>query len=181
MSNELVATPYARALLGIAVDEGSLRNTREQFANVMKLVRDSEDLARVFSSATISGEERNRVVDVLATRLALSRTLRNFLFVLSDRRRLGVLADIERVFQRLSDAHLGVIRAEAVSSVRLSVAQTTRLKNTLAQITGKTVVVSNTVDPQLIGGVQVKVGGKLFDASVRTQLRQLRSAILSDL
>ena len=101
--------------------------------------------------------------------------------MLSDRRRLGVLADIERVFQRLSDAHLGVIRAEAVSSVRLSVAQTTRLKNTLAQITGKTVVVSNTVDPQLIGGVQVKVGGKLFDASVRTQLRQLRSAILSDL
>ena len=65
--------------------------------------------------------------------------------------------------------------------MRLSVAQTTRLKNTLAQITGKTVVVSNTVDPQLIGGVQVKVGGKLFDASVRTQLRQLRSAILSDL
>lgn len=181
MANETIANPYAQALLGLAVEQGALRPMRDQLAQVVKLLDRSAELEAVFANPTVSTEERHKVVEVIATRLALSKVLRNFLFVLSDRRRLPVLRDIEEVFQKLADKHLGVMRAEAVSSTQLSVAQMTRLKNTLSEKTGKTVLVSNTVDPDLLGGLQVKIDGRLYDASVRTRLRTLREAILQDL
>lgn len=181
MANETIANPYAQALLALAIEQGALRPLRDQLAQVVKTVDSSPELETVFANPTIATEERNKVVEVVATRLALSKVMRNFLFVLSERRRLPVLRDIEMVFQRLADAHLGVMRAEAVSSTQLSLAQITRLKNTLSEKTGKTVLVSNTVDPSLLGGLQVKIDGRVYDASVRTRLRNLREAILQDL
>jgi F-type H+-transporting ATPase subunit delta len=181
MANENVATPYAKALLSLAVEQGALRPLRDQLEQLVKLLDRSPELAAVFANPTVSTEERNRVIDVVSTRLAMSKVMRNFLFVLSQRHRLPVLRDIEAVFQQLADAHLGVVRAEAVSSAQLSVAQMTRLKNSLTEKTGKTVLVTNTVDPSLLGGLQVKVDGKVYDASVRTRLRSLREAILHDL
>ncbi|MFT4703472.1 MAG: F-type H+-transporting ATPase subunit delta [Bradymonadia bacterium] len=181
MAKHTVAAPYAKALLGIAVEQGALRPMREQLEGVANLIVRSKELRSTLSNPTVTPGERMKVIDVVATRLAVSKTLRNFLFLLSDRNRLSVVIEINEEFGRLADVHLGVLRAEAVSSEQLSVTQMTRLKNTLAEKTGKTVLVTNRVDASLLGGLQVKVAGKIYDASVKTRLRQLREAILNDL
>ncbi len=176
-----VATPYAMALLSVAVEQGSIRSVREQLDKVVGLIGESDDLRIVFSNPTVSETERMAVVDVLSTRLGLSRTSRNFLMLLAEKRRLGLLPDIAQVFGQLADAQVGVVRARVLSSASLNVTQATRLKNTLAEMTGKTVVVTNDVDPDLIGGMRVEVGGKVYDTSVATQLRKIREAILEDI
>lgn len=176
-----VATPYALALLDLAVDQGTLPAVRAQLEKLADAVRQSRDLQIAFGNPTISTAERKRVVEALAGLLALSPTTRNFLYVLAEKGRLGALGDIATAFGRLADERTGAARAEVVSSAPLTSEQLSRLTAALADKTGKTVTLSNAVDPALLGGIRVAVDGKVYDTSVATQLRKLREAILSDL
>jgi len=177
MARTRIAKPYAKALLDLAVDQGTLEKIDKEMQRMGDLVRRSEDLRNVFSNPVMTTEERHRVIGELAQRLVLSTTTRNFLLVLADKRRLAHFVEIAEAFQELSDERRGVVRAEVRSPVPLSSAQQLSLKTVLEKITGKSVVTNALVDADLIGGLQVKVGGRVYDASVRTQLEQLRLAV----
>ncbi|MCB9507801.1 MAG: ATP synthase F1 subunit delta [Myxococcales bacterium] len=176
-----VADIYALALLDLTVANGTLQAVREQLDQLASLLQTSRELNVAFSNPTLTMAERERVVDALAQRLSLSKTTRSFLMVLASKGRLPAVQDIATAFGRLADERTGVLRARCVSSVPLSVTQTTRLKAMLSELTGRTVMVSNDIDPSLLGGVRVHVAGKVYDTTVATQLQQLRGAILNSL
>lgn len=181
MALSAVATPYAMALLDLAVDTGTLSTVRGQIDRIDALYAKSPELQVAFGNPTISTDERKKVVQSLAVSLALSPTTKNFLLVLAEKGRLAALPDIAAVLGRLADERTGVAKAEVVSTAPLDAGQMARLQATLGTMTGKTVTLSNTVDPSLIGGLRVSVDGKVYDTSVAMQLRKLREAILSDL
>jgi F-type H+-transporting ATPase subunit delta len=104
--------------------------------------------------------------------------VRNFYALLIDQRRLVDLPAIREEYARLADEAAGRTRAEVVSASPLSDAQRERLRRALASRTGKQVELSERVDPSLVGGAIATVSGLVFDGSLRTQLDQLRSALM---
>lgn len=176
-----VAAPYATALLEIAVSQGTTNAIRQQLNRVMEVYTASTELRVAFSNPTLTVADRSAIVKGLVVPLGLARTTQNFLLVLAEKGRLVALPDIAKMFNKLADEKMGVVRAEVVSSVSVTDGQLTRLKASLAQLTGKTIQIETRVDEALIGGLQIHVDGKVYDTSIATQLQKLRESILSSL
>jgi len=109
--------------------------------------------------------------------LELSEGMRAFLGLLLEKDRLQYLAQIERDYSRLADEMAGIIRAAVTASRELDAKQQQAIKAGLEQQTGKQVELSVAVDDELIGGLQVEIGGRLFDGSLKTQLKRIEDTL----
>jgi F-type H+-transporting ATPase subunit delta len=178
MSQARVAVPYAKALLDVAVAQKTVSKLRTQVEALGVAWERSVDLRQVFSNPTVTLDERRAVIDALAKQNSLDRTLRNFLMVLAEKRRLRALGEIATEFLRLADQHEGILRARAFASTEMSMVQKSRLKRQLAEQTGKKIELEVVVDPTILGGLRIQVGSKMYDASLRTRLQGLRDSLL---
>ncbi len=171
-----VARRYARAILALADEQGSL----EQMAAELQLLRavaEDGDIAQALANPLLSATTRRALAQTIADTLKLSPTGRNFVSLLADHRRLDQLVGIAREFERLLDARLGRVRATVSSAVPLSDAQRTAVVTAFERALGRTVLAETRIDPALLGGVVVDVEGTVYDGSVRTQLRTLATRI----
>ena len=121
--------------------------------------------------------ERRGVLGAVCDRLGVKPSVKNFLLFLIDQRRLIDFEAIREEYARLADEAAGRMQAEIVSASDLQEAQRERLTNALARRTGRQIELVVKVDPELIGGVIAKVGGVVFDGSLRTQLSQLHDSL----
>lgn len=181
MANSAIAYPYAKALLELSVSRNELEKNRDGLAKIAKSLEDSADLRNVFANPIITEDERKKVVSAIAQQAKLTKTATHFLLLLAEKRRLAAFADIFDAFSRQADEHLGIVRAEVWSSIKLTPMQLTKLQKQLAERTGKTVELSTALDPDLIGGIRVRIEDTIIDASLATRLDQLRETILKDI
>jgi len=112
--------------------------------------------------------------------MGASRTLRNYLFVIVDQRRAGMLPEIEQAFSALLDARQGITQASVISAAELTAKERAELGAALAKLTGKKVQAQFKADPALIGGAVVRIGSTIYDGSVRAQLDRLRARMISE-
>jgi len=103
--------------------------------------------------------------------------VRNFLFVVIDRRRADLLGEMAAAFEAALDERLGVVRVEVRSAVPLDTGQQAALGQELSKVANKQVRCEFFVDPLLIGGVVARMGSTVYDGSVRTQLETLRERL----
>jgi F-type H+-transporting ATPase subunit delta len=103
--------------------------------------------------------------------------MRNFLGLLLQKDRLKFLGQISNVYRVLADELSGTVRAQVTSAAELGGAQREAIRLALEKQTGKTVELRVHVDPSLIGGLQVGLGGKVFDGSVKTQLKRIAATL----
>lgn len=181
MSQATVAIPWAQALLDISVAKNELRGARGWLDELASLMNNAPDLRSAFGNPTVSVAERKGILTELSTRLNWSVSFRNFVFLLNDRRRLPYVPAIAREFRRLADQHDGILRATARTAVSLDSVQVALLRNALQNLTGRKVEVEQSVEPGLIGGLQVYIDGRVYDTTVRAQLDGLRQSILKEL
>jgi F-type H+-transporting ATPase subunit delta len=174
MRSTAAANRYARALFSLAQDEDSVETTREELADMARLLASSPDLHRRLFQPLHPVDERRRVLVSVCERGGGSQTIQNFFAYLVDQRRLIAFAAIREEFERLADNAAGRVRAEVLSASPLRDEQRARLAETLNRRTGKQVDLSVRVDPSLLGGAIATVDGLVFDGSLRTQLSQLR-------
>jgi F-type H+-transporting ATPase subunit delta len=171
------ARRYARALFSIASEQDAVESARSELARLAALLDEQADLRHAVFRPLHPVGERRAVLRKLCERLGISASVRNFLSFLVDQRRLIDFATIRREYERLADEAAGRLRAEVVSASELPPAQRERLKSALARHTGREIELDVVVDPSLIGGAVAKVGGVVFDGSLRTQLQQLRDTL----
>jgi len=100
--------------------------------------------------------------------------------LLVDKDRMKYVGDIADELDRQVDLHDGNVRATVTTATKLELAQIERIKSALVAMTGKQVILTTEVDPLLIGGVTTRIGDKVLDGSVRTQLSTLRQTILEE-
>lgn len=181
MSQTMIAQPWSKALLELVVSTGELAQTRAQLDALAAQVAQSPDLRNVFSNPTITISERKSVIEALATGSGWSRTVKNFMLLMADRRRLPSVAAIAETFSALADAHEGIVRAQVSVASELTEVQKASLLQALSKLTGKRVEVQTQLEPALVGGMRVKVDGKVYDTTVRAQLDGLRQSILKEL
>lgn len=177
MRSTAAARRYARALFSIASDDGAIDAVGTDLDRMAALLDESSELRHALFRPLHPVKERRAVLQSVCERLGIRGSVRNFLVFLIDQRRLVDFESIHREFVRLADEAAGRMQAEVVTASELPDDQRQRLAAALARRTGRQVELVVKVDPALIGGAIAKVGGVVFDGSLRTQLSQLHDSL----
>ncbi|MFB6262990.1 MAG: ATP synthase F1 subunit delta [Bradymonadaceae bacterium] len=178
MSNEAVAERYAEALYELGDEHGAVDAFRDQITGVAEAFEESGELRSTLLNPGIGVDERREVVRGLAEAWELDQMVLNFLLLLLDNDRVRDLPAIAEAFRDRIDEEEGNVRATITSAVPLDRGQKRAVKEVLGDLTGKNVVLTTEVDESLIGGAVARVGGRVYDGSVRSNLERLKNDIL---
>lgn len=173
-----LARRYARALMLIGEEDGSYERVGRDLRSLASAMEASEELTSTLTNPVFPREDREKILRALMQQIGASQAVVNTVRLLLDRERLAAVPDIARELEAMIDAKAGRVKAEVVSAQPLTDAQKQQLIGTLESLSGKTVQVQTSEDPDLLGGVVAKVGDMVYDGSLRTQLRQLRETLL---
>ena len=172
-----VASRYAQALVELVLDpkhglapEAALSG----LSDFNTIVDSSADLKNVLLSPAVPVAKKRAVTGRFADQLGMPPILRNFLNVVIDHRRIGLLKLIRESVQTQLDAKQGIVEAKVASARALADSERDAVTAALSKMTGKQVRGSFSVDPALMGGATARVGSKIYDGSVRGQLDRLR-------
>ena len=172
-----LAGRYATALFDLARESKAIDKVEKSLALLEAAIEGSDDFRRLIASPLVGREQAAGAVAGVAKTLKLDTTTANFLGVLAQNGRLGQTGSVVRAFRGLAAAHRGETTAEVTSAHPLSDAQIDALKNNLKARTGRDVAVQTRVDPEILGGLTVKLGSQLIDSSLRTKLNTLAHAM----
>ncbi len=168
---------YAQALFDLALETGRLDAVRADLASLKTAWIESADLRRLASSPVIAVEDQQKGLVAIADKAKFDATTRNFLGLLAQNGRARDLGAVMTGFEALYAKHTGAVAAEVVSTQELTPQQLTHIRNALRTALGKTPELTTRIDPSILGGLKVKVGSRLFDASLKTKLDQMKFAL----
>lgn len=176
-----LARRYARALIGLAQSPAQ----RDKFATDMDALaaltaqKDEQGtpVLAILANERFASSQRSKLLTALARRVSAEPMVVKFLQYTLTRKRINGLAEIARAYRAMVDEVAGRINAEITSATPLAPDAVAKIKAALAKATGKEVIATTAVDPELIGGVVTKVGSFVIDGSVRASLSQLRTAL----
>jgi F-type H+-transporting ATPase subunit delta len=172
-----VGARYAQALFDLALETKALAAV-EADLKALKAARDeSADLRLALSSPAYSAEDKGKALVAIGKAAKFNKTTLNFLGLLAANRRASALMSVIASFEKLSAAHRGVVAAEVTTAVKLTAAQIKGVKAALVEALGQDPEITTRVDPAILGGLKVKVGSRLFDASLRSKLDSLKFAL----
>lgn len=172
-----MAGRYAIALFELALDAKAVDAVKADLDTFDKLIADNTDLARLVRSPVFSAEEQARALAAVLDKAGIKGLTANFLEVVASNRRLFAVRDMVKAFAAMVAKHKGEITAQVTVAERLGDAQLASVKDALKSVTGKDVKVDVTVDPAIIGGLVVKLGSRMVDASLRTKLNSIKHAM----
>jgi F-type H+-transporting ATPase subunit delta len=175
-----LAERYAGALVDVALANKQADLVKQELADFAALIRESPELHAFLSNPSIARAAKHSAIDAIVARMGATRTLRNYLFVIVDQRRAGMLIEIEQAFSRLLDARQGITQASVTSATELTAQERAELGAALEKLTGEKVQSKFTTDAALIGGAVVQIGSTIYDGSVRTQLERMRARMISE-
>jgi F-type H+-transporting ATPase subunit delta len=168
-----LASRYATALFELASEQNALDQVEGDLLTLERALDESPDLGRLIRSPVVARDEQGRAMAALAERLGLGELTRNFLGVLAAQRRLVALPGVIAGFKRQLAVHRGEETAEVTSAVPLDEEQLAGVKDAVARYAGRPVQLTATVDPALLGGIVVRIGSRMIDASLKTKLQNL--------
>jgi F-type H+-transporting ATPase subunit delta len=175
-----LAERYAGALVDVALENKQADQVKRELSAFAALVRGSGELHAFLANPAIPRASKHAAIEQLVARMGASRTLRNYLFVIVDQRRAGMLEEIQEAFSRILDARQGITQASVSSATELNAKEREELTVALGRLTGEKVQADFTTDSALIGGAVVRIGSTIYDGSVRTQLERLRARMISE-
>jgi F-type H+-transporting ATPase subunit delta len=172
-----VGERYAQALFDLADETGALEAVRADLKSLRAAWGESADLRRLATSPLMAAEDQQKGLVAIADKAKFNGVTRNFLGLLAQtgraRDRTGVIAGFDVLYARKT----GVVAAEVVTAQALTAAQLKSIQTALRTALGKDPELSTRVDASILGGLKVKVGSKLFDASLKTRLDQMKFAL----
>jgi F-type H+-transporting ATPase subunit delta len=177
LSASALTRRYAKALVELAVAEQAVDRYGEELAMVNAVLQRETLLRQLLDSPTLAMDKKAAMLTDLVAALGLSAGMGKFLGLVLSKGRISYLSQIEDTYRRLADELSGVLRARITSAVELDAAQQQAIGASLEKQTGKKVALNVSVDPQLLGGVKAEIGGRLFDGSVRTQLKRIEESL----
>lgn len=172
---EALAEVYARSLFEVAQQQNKVPVIREQLGQFADVLAENRELQVFFFSPYFSTKEKEeglgRAVD------GADETLSNFLELLIENHRTPALFRIRRAFDRLSEDDEGILPVQITSAIALDPATTDSLGERIGAQTGQKIRLNAVVDPEIIGGLILRVGNQILDASIRTRLERLRRQV----
>lgn len=179
MSEANVASRYADALIEVAAESNKIDAIGADLVKVENLFQaNGGQLAEFIASPVFTVEERSAVLDKVLPKVHIDPYVTNLLKVMNANRRLGIFSTLRAQYDALADERSGRVRVQVTTADALTPALESEIKAALEASTGKSVIVEHTIDPSLIGGMIARVGGKVYDSSLRTRLSKLKHALI---
>lgn len=172
-----LAGRYASALFGLARDERQIEAVGRSLDALASALADSREFAELVASPLVGRKDAAKAFAALGPQLGLDPITGNFLGVLARNGRKSELRKIIRAFKRIAAEHRGEISAEVLSAHPLKDDQVDALKAQLRKRAGRDVTLDMAVDPNILGGIVIKLGSEMIDASIRTKLNRLATAM----
>ena len=178
-----IASRYAAALADVLAKPGAAQSPEsalEQLRGFEATLRRSGELRSILASPAVAGGQKRRLVETLAQRLRAGAPVRNLLFILVDHRRMGIFSEVVDAYAAVLDERRGVARIHVASALPMPDDQRGAVIEKFRRITGRAVEADFAADESLLGGSVVRVGGKVYDGSVRAQLAALDRAMAGE-
>ena len=177
MPSRASATRYARALFDVALKESDPVRVERDLASFAGLMSSNAELSGALTNPAVPASARRQIVDAITTRLDVASPVRKLLLLMADRDRLAVVPDLLDVYRARLMEHQQVVRAEVTTAAPLAPDRAAQLQKKLADITGRKVEMTTSVDPTIIGGVVTRIGSTVYDGSLATQLARLKEKL----
>jgi F-type H+-transporting ATPase subunit delta len=177
VSEGKIATVYATALYQAAEEEGRVEQVRRDLGEFVEALDASADLRSLLAAEEISDARKTAVLMELTE--GGDELMRNLLRLLVDKSRETEVAGVYRAFVGLVERAQGLIHVEVVSAVPLTPGLQDSLRAKIASSLQKTVELTATVDKEILGGLKLRIGDQIVDASVRHRLDSLRAMLIT--
>jgi F-type H+-transporting ATPase subunit delta len=175
--NSGIAKRYARAFFDIAGEDKLYEKYYEELSGFAGIVQRDKNLREFLANPIFEQTEKKAVVEAIIQKIAMSEMTTNFLKLLVDKKRIGLLAEIADYYRELMDEVLKRVRVSVKTAFPLPVSVTEEIKQGLEQMTGKQTEVTIEEDQSLMGGIVIRVGDTLYDGSIKTQLSNIRNLL----
>ena len=172
-----VAERYATALFDLAVERSAIDAVAADLQQLQGMINESADLRRLIQSPLFSRDQQSDAMAAVLASAGISDLVKNFIGVVASNRRLFALEGMIGAYRELLARYRGEVTAEVTSATPLSETQRAAVEQALRQAIGSNVAVNTDVDPELIGGMVVRVGSRMVDSSLRTKLQRLQLAM----
>jgi F-type H+-transporting ATPase subunit delta len=179
VADRAIARRYASAFLELAKEADQVAVLGEDLDETLQAVRaEGGELMRVLSNPVFTADERRAVLNAVIPALELQPVAANLLRLLVDKGRFGLLPELVDIYHQEADRLAGRLRVGITTAEPLSDDLAGEIRAALARATGSEVVLDLSVDPDLIGGLVARVGGKVYDASMRARLEDLKQRLI---
>ena len=172
---EEIAQVYARSLFEVAEERGTTDRVREELGRFTDALQESRELQTFFFSPYFSTEEKKKGLDTALD--GADETVENFLALLIENHRMPALFRVRRELDAMWQDVNRLLPVQITSAVDLDDAVTSQIGDEIGRQTGRKIELTSTVDPDVLGGLIVRVGNSILDASVRTRLERLRKQV----
>jgi F-type H+-transporting ATPase subunit delta len=172
---EEIAEVYARSLFDVAKEHDALDDVREQLGSFAQALQDDRELAIFFFSPYFSTDEKkdglHRAVE------GANPIFMNFLEALLERHRMPAIYRIRARYDALWEEEHKLLAVEVTSAIELDESIVKEIGERIGEQAGRTIELSSKVDPEILGGIVLRVGNFILDASIRNRLNQLRKQV----
>jgi F-type H+-transporting ATPase subunit delta len=180
MINLTIAKKYAKALLEIGLQDGNDETLGQDLNKMADWLKESKELRVALGSPVFPKLIRKAIGRKIAERLGLAATTIGFVELLIQKKRMGLFSEITRVYGDLEDEVAGRTRATFIIPLELPSDLVQEIRNLMASLTGKEVILSLEKDPSLIGGFLMKIGNIVYDGSLKAQIGKLRENLYKE-
>ncbi|OIJ11745.1 F0F1 ATP synthase subunit delta [Anaerobacillus alkalilacustris] len=179
MKQDHVAKRYATAVFELAKEQNAVEQMKEELQVVVEVVENTNLFDTFFKHPKITSERKKELVKA-SFQGKISDTLLSTLFLLIDKKREGILFKMAEEFLKLSNEEQGIAEAKVFTAKPLTDAEKVAFSATFSKVSGKgTLTIENIVEPELIGGFKVRIGDRIYDGSVLSQLRRIERRMIS--
>jgi F-type H+-transporting ATPase subunit delta len=172
-----VAGRYAAALFELANESGKADAVSADLQRFTTLIEGSSDLKRLVNSPVFTTEQQQAAISAILDKAGISGIAGNFILLVAQKRRLFFLSAMIRAYEALLAEKKGIVPAEVTVAEPMPDQMLTDLKSALAKTAGRDVSLAVKINPDIIGGMVVKLGHRMIDASLKTKLNALRVAM----
>ncbi|MDF1536729.1 MAG: ATP synthase F1 subunit delta [bacterium] len=173
----VLAKRYAKAVIGLAQEAGSVTEVGQELEQISGLFAENPDLVNVFSDPTIAHKIKEKVLEEILRKGSIQELTMRFIHVLNEKNRILGIGEISRSYRDLSDQLTNRTRAMVVSASKLEDKEKDKIKEALSRISGKDVILEIEEDESLLGGVVAYMGSQVYDGSLKNQLALIKDSL----
>ena len=172
-----VGSRYAQAFFDLADDKQMVAAVEQDLKELQAMIGGSADLRRLIASPSFAAEDKAKALSAIADQAHFNPLTKKLLGLIGRNARIAAVPATITAFAKLAAARRGAVAAEVTSAVPLTAEQQSGLSKALRQVLGKDPELTIKVDPAILGGLKVKVGSRLYDASLQSRLNNLKHAL----
>ena len=176
MANE-VAERYAQGLFELARETDTIREKKEQAALILKALAENPELSVFLRAVKVTKDEKKNLIASVFAEAADTDTI-NLIKLLIDKGRIGYFREIFQEYVRLADDELGIATAVVESARELKAEDIERIRLALVKKTGREIIMTTKINPELIAGIKVTVGNNVTDITMKTKIDSMKEALL---